>query len=174
MIKAFEAFDRRITLKKKGNISVICAAAAVLWAILAKSFSMEFYSLFFASAVGSNLLLVMMSAVISVPCNFLFSKFTGNNISLSFSLISDLILMTAAAYAFSIFRYTSPLIFAAAELMHFAAVILLTGFPREDADVEIPYIKRKTLPVFGFSAAHTVLSDGVFLFLVYALAKSFI
>ena len=46
---------------KRKKIAAICSAAAVvLWLILWNIFPMEFYSLFFASLVGSNLLLAVL------------------------------------------------------------------------------------------------------------------
>ena len=173
-MKTIAELDRRFTLREKGKISVICGAAALLWAVFSKIFPLEFYSLFFMSMVGSNILLIFLAAVISVPCCLLFSKLTENNISLIFSLISDIVLMTAAAYVFSIFRYSHPVIVAAAELLHFAAILLVTGFPREESDVKIPYIKRKPAAAIGFSLAHTVISDGLYLFLIYYLTKAFL
>ena len=48
---------------KRKKIAAICSAAAVvLWLILWNIFPMEFYSLFFASLVGNNLLLAVLAA----------------------------------------------------------------------------------------------------------------
>ena len=75
---------------KRKKISAICSAAAVvLWLILWNIFPMEFYSLFFASLVGSNLLLAVLAAVITFPSNLICSKITRRDISAGIHLAAD-------------------------------------------------------------------------------------
>lgn len=165
--------DRIFTVKNKIKASIICGAAVLLWLILWKIFPMEFYSLFFASNVGSNIMLLLLILVISIPCNLLFSKITKSDISMTLTLLKDVVLMTAAAYTFSVFRYSHTWIFIIALVLHLAAEFFVTGFADEGEGVLNPPIKRKPLMTAVWSAVHIILADGLLLLIMYTMAHVF-
>ncbi len=173
MRKYFKKFDMYFDIKKKKGYSLICLGLAVLWILLWITFPMEFYSLFFASAVGSNIMLLLMELVIMIPANLMFSRILKANISMSLTLIEDIICMTAAAYTFSIFRYDSVWWVILAIVVHYAAKLFTDGFAYEDKDTVIPLLKRKPLNTALTALAHTAVLDGVFLVLMYTAAQVF-
>ncbi len=160
-------FDKQ----QKKIISFICLGTAVLWIILWNIFPLEFYSLFFASSVGSNVMLILLELVLLFPMNFLFSKLAKGNFNMIFSIISDIVCMTALAYTYSIFRYSAVYIVIFSAVIHFVLWIFIIGNAYEGKDVVIPPIKRNFLRTAGFAAAHTAALDGVFLLLFTVIAR---
>lgn len=174
MLKIFKKIDMYFDIKRKGKYSLICLGAAVLWVILWLTFPMEFYSVFFDSVVGSNILLLLMELVIMIPANLMFSKILKANISMSLTFIADIICMTAAAYTFSIFRYEQVWWVILSIAVHFVIKLFTDGYAYEDKDTVIPIIKRKPLNAALTALAHTAVSDGVFLVLMYSTAQAFV
>lgn len=173
MLKILKKFDMYFDIKKKKRYSLICLGAVVLWILLWMTFPMEFYSLFFDSSAGSNVMLLLMELVLMIPANLMFSRILKANISMSLTLIGDIICMTAAAYTFSIFRYDSVWWVILAIAIHYAAKLFTDGFAYEDKDTVIPLLKRKPLNTALTALAHTALIDGVFLVLMYTAAQIF-
>lgn len=159
-------------LGNKKMIAVICCMAAViLWLILWKIFPLEFYSLFFASAVGSNILLVMLILVISIPCTVLFSKLMRTGIPMKRSIAADIPCMIAAAFVFSVFRYTGVHWVVLAEAVHLAAVFfIMRSAVSKEQDA-----KRKNaqdILTAVFALFRTMISDSAFLMIMFAMAKA--
>ncbi len=166
-------FDLYFTDKRRKVISVICAAAAILWIILWVIFPMEFYSLFFVSAAGSNLYLILLELVLIFPLNALFSRIIKGNIPMSLTLAADLICMTAAAYTFSIFRYSQIWWVILVLFLHLGVKIYSLGTLREDEKTVLPLIKRSPLKVVLTAAAYAAALDGAFLLLMYTSVQVF-
>lgn len=170
MIKKIDLF---FDSKKKIKASVISGSFALLFIILWLVFPMEFYSVFYASAAGSNVLLLLMELVLIFPLNMLFSKIIKGNISVFFTLVSDIVLMTAAAYTFSIFRYTQVIWLILVIVLHFISKLFIDGHAYESSDIKLSLIKRKPLSAVLIALAHTAAADGIFLLLVYTTAHIF-
>lgn len=173
MLKIFKKFDDHFDIKIKKRYSLVCLGIAVLWILLWVTFPMEFYSLFFDSVAGSNVMLVIMELVIMIPANLMFSKILKANISMALTFIGDILCMTAAAYTFSIFRYDRVWWVILALAVHYAAKLFTDGFAYEDKDTVIPLIKRKPLNTALTALAHTAVLDGAFLVLMYTSAQVF-
>ena len=159
---------------KRKKVAAICSAAAVvLWLILWNIFPMELYSLLFASLVGSNLLLAVLSAVITFPSNLLCSKITRRDISAGIHLIINIVFMAGCIYLYSIFRYDAVWLLIIGIAAHIAATALL--FAKSKAP-QVSHIKE---PLFGTAkmiAAGiicTVLSDCIYYLLFSALLNIF-
>lgn len=170
MIKNFDLF---FDLKKKGKASLFCGAFALLWIILWAVFPMAFYSLFFDSAAGSNVFLLALELVLIIPLNLMFSKIVKGNISMFFTLISDIIFMTAAAYTFSIFRYSQVIWVILVILLHLLSKLFIDGKPYEGDNVKISLLKRKPLSAALTALAHTAAADSLLLLLMYTSAHIF-
>lgn len=165
--------DSFFTVRNKIIASVICGAAAVLWMILWNMFPMEFYSLFFASAFGSNIMLLLLILVLLIPFNLMFSKLIKADISMNFTFIKDIPCMLAVAYTFSIFRYTQVWWFILALIVHIIADFFITGNAYEGKDVILPLYKRKPLFTAAFSFIHIAVMDSIMLLLMFVIAKIF-
>lgn len=160
------------TLKRKGIASLICLAAAVLWLILWNIFPMPFYSLFFASNIGSNIILVLLAAMLTFPLNFLFSKTLGTDISVPAMLIVNIVCMMAFIYLYSIFRYTAVWWVIIAAVVHMAAAAVVFAKSRQP---KIPKLKteKKTLKLAVCGIVSALLSDSLYLLLFTALLNIF-
>ena len=159
---------------KRKKIAAICSAAAVvLWLILWNIFPMEFYSLFFASLVGSNLLLAVLAAVITFPSNLLCSKITRRDISAGIHLIINIVFMVGCIYLYSIFRYDAVWLLIIGIAAHIAVTALL--FAKSKAP-QVSHIKE---PLFGTAkmiaagVICTILSDCIYYLLFSALLNIF-
>ena len=133
---------------------------------------MEFYSLFFASLVGSNLLLAVL-AVITFPSNLLCSKITRRDISAGIHLIINIVFMVGCIFLYSIFRYDAVWLLIIGIAAHIAATALL--FAKSKAP-QVSHIKE---PLFGTAkmiaagVICTVLSDCIYYLLFSALLNIF-
>lgn len=164
-------FDLYFTEKRKMIISCICLAVMVLWAILRYFFSYEFYSLFYSWAFGSNVLLLGLEIVLIFPLNFAFSKYLKANISVLFTLISDIVFLTATGYIYSIFRYKYVWSVVLCILLHFISKIFITGNCYEGDKTVISLLKRNPKKTLVVSLIQTVITDGLFLLLMTVIAR---
>lgn len=112
-------------MRKKRRYTVFALAAAFLWVILLGIFPLPFYSLFFASNLGSNLLLVFMAAVVVFPLNWAFSKALKADIANVAFGISNIILLVGVVYVYSIFRYSNVLLLIGAAAVHWAVTAFI-------------------------------------------------
>lgn len=112
-------------MRKKRRYTVFALAAAFLWVILLGIFPLPFYSLFFASNSGSNLLLIFMAAVVVFPLNWAFSKaLKADIVNVAFG-ISNIILLVGVVYVYSIFRYSNVLLLIGAAAVHWAVTAFI-------------------------------------------------
>lgn len=128
------------TEKRKGTASVICLGTAVLWTLLWSVFPMEFYSLFFASNIGSTLFLAFIAAVITFPACFICTKVLKKDISVPLHLCVNIIGMVGCIFLYSIFRYTDIWWLILGLVIHMAAtaVVFVTA-----PEIRINRIKEK-------------------------------
>ncbi|MGN0665848.1 MAG: hypothetical protein ACI4KF_04905 [Huintestinicola sp.] len=158
------------TLKRKAAASLICLGIIALWLILWLIFPMEFYSIFFASSIGSNITLILLSSVITIPMNLVFSRLLRSDIRLSYHLTANIIGMLAVVYTYSIFRYTAVYWLVIAAIVHIAACIPI--FIKSKPDDKKTILEKKTTKAL-ISVLCTVLSDGLFLILFTVLLNIF-
>lgn len=159
---------------KRKKIAAICSAAAVLlWLILWLIFPMEFYSLFFASLIGSNLLLTVLAAVITFPSNLLCSHITKRDIPTALHLAINIVFMVGCIYLYSIFRYSAVWLLIIGIAAHIAVTALLF------AKSKVPKVSLVKEPLFGTAKMIitgiicTVLSDCIYYLLFSALLNTF-
>ncbi len=115
-------------LEAKKKFAVLCAVIAVLWTAAAFAFPMETYSLFFASNVGSMLLLLLMGAVITGPLVLAASYAMKLDIKLLFAVCMNSVLLTVFINLYSIFRYDKPYLLLLTAFVHIAAMCALFIF----------------------------------------------
>lgn len=115
------------TQKRKVLASIICGIFCIVFAILWLVFPMPFYSLFFAdsSIIGSNILLLILSVIITFPANLLFGKIIKADINVIAHLIINAIGMISCIYLYSIFRYNAVYFLIIGLAVHIAASVIL-------------------------------------------------
>ncbi len=146
MFEAVKKFDEKFTLKRKGFFAIGAVAVAVLWAVLWLVFPMQWYSLFFSSTVGSYVTLILLAAVLIMPMCWIFSLITRTNLSVTKSLIVNIIFLVGIFFLFSAFRYTMAYLIAIAAVLHIAAMAWVLGTAPK---IPKKHIKRtKPEPVF--------------------------
>lgn len=161
------------TIKRKIAASVICGIFAVAFAVLWLIFPMPFYSIFFAetSVIGSNLLLLILAAVLTFPVNLLFSKITKADIPVPAHLMINAVGMIGCVYLYSIFRYTAVWLLIIGLAVHIAASVIL--FIKSKA----PKIKRTSaeavpkvkLALYG--AVSCIISDCLYVLIFTLLTR---
>ena len=158
--------------KRKGIAAVICVGAAVLWTLLWLVFPMEFYSLFFASNIGSTLFLAALAAVITFPACFICTKVLKKDISVPLHLCVNIIGMVGCIFLYSIFRYTAIrwLILGLAVHMAATAVVFVIA-----PDIKINRIKEKKSRLLSALTGIicTICSDCIYLLLFTTLLEIF-
>ncbi|MGN0642797.1 MAG: hypothetical protein ACI4JJ_06590 [Huintestinicola sp.] len=161
------------TEKRKGIASLCCLGFAVLWLILWYVFPMEFYSLFFASSVGSNIVLVLLSVMITIPCNWLFSKFISNDVNMPLSLVVNAVCMLTFIYTYSIFRYTAIYWVVLAAAVHTAASVFLFIKSKPYTESKKKVVLKKRLKKALLAVVYTIFADGMYLLLFTFLLNVF-
>lgn len=174
MSKDSEEKQPYFTVKRKGIAALVCLGVMILWAVLWPVFPMEFYSLFFMSMIGNNLLLLILAAVITFPLNFMFTKTLSANISVPATLTVNMICMVAIIYAYSVSGLVSQWIlwFALALAIQIiaTAVIFVKSKP-----IRIPKIKNEKKPIKAaiLGAVSAVLADSIYFLLFRLLLRIF-
>lgn len=146
---------------------------AILYVILWYVFPLPFYSLFYASNIGSNILIMLLAAVVTFVFNLAFAKLTKRNIRPVIHLIINEIGMLAVVYTYSIFRYDAVYWVILAAAVHAAAsgiFFVKSGFIYEQ--------KRKTerkgtLSAVVYGVLCALVSDFTFLLLFTLLLRVF-
>ena len=160
------------TPKRKAAAALCSVGIVILWAVLWLVFPMEFYSLFFASMIGSNLLLVVLSVIITFPLNWICSKVLNADVNMKWHLAVNAVGMVGCIYLYSIFRYTIPALPILGLLLHLSASAVLYIKCRY---AEVSRLKTKKQPlkaaVCGVIAAF--LSDCLYLLIFTALLNIF-
>lgn len=124
----FTQIDKYFTDKKKGIFALGAIGFAVLWLILWYIFPMQFYSLFFASVIGSNIQLALLNFTALFPLFYIFTKLTKTELSFSKTVLMNVLLTAAVEYVFSIFMFSGRFyICVIACILHSAANVLTFG-----------------------------------------------
>lgn len=159
--------------KKKLIYALAGIGTAILWLILWQIFPMEFYSLFFASIVGNNVTLLLLSLVITFPANYIGSKALKADVPMKFHIIVNVIGMIGCVYLYSIFRYTAPVYPVLCFVVHTAAgAIVFTKSRRE----KVPKIKDNSphpIKAAVCGGVCTICSDLLYLLLFTAMLNIF-
>lgn len=160
------------TAKRKGIAAIVSLGAAVLWVILWFVFPMEFYSLFFASNIGSTLFLAAMAAVITFPACFICTKALSKDISVPLHLGVNIVGMVGCIFLYSIFRFTAVwwLILGLAVHLGATAAVFVTA-----PDIKVNRVKEKkgrlASALAGIVCA--LCSDCIYLLLFNVLLETF-
>lgn len=178
----FKRIDNYFTGRRR-SIAALCALGfAVLWMILWKIFPMEFYSLFYADSVGSNIQLLLMNAVTLLPLYWVFVKLTGTELGFSKTVLLNILLLIAADYLFSIFMFSDYFFIciitlaahAAANVWAFGSAQVRTGKAPKGQNAPAPAgeraIKKQPLITVIWAAAFAFVSEAVSFALLYAIA----
>lgn len=170
-VKSVAVDDKPLDKLKKATI--LSLAAALLWVMLWYAFPMEFYSLFFMSKVGTNILLLLLSAVVIIPFELLFSKVLSANVRTAVHLPVCMILMVGFIYLYStMLRFTMPwLVFAAAALyIGVNSLVFIMSRPIRISKVKND-ISRSRLALFG--AVNGALTLSLYFVLFMAILHRF-
>ena len=160
------------TQKRKGIAAAVSLGAAALWVLLWFVFPMEFYSLFFASNIGSTLFLAFIAAIITFPACFICTNALKKDISVPLYLTVNIIGMVGCIFLYSIFRYTEVWWLIAGLTVHMAGTaVIFAAAP----DIITPKIKEKTGRLASALAGIicTICSDTLYLLIFKALLEIF-
>ena len=160
------------TPKRKAAAALCSVCAVILWSVLWIVFPMEFYSLFFASMIGSNLLLVLLSVIITFPLNWICSKVLSADVNMKWHLTVNIVGMVGCIYLYSIFRYNIPVLPILGMLLHLSASAVLYTKCRY---AEVSHIKTKKQPLKAAvcGVISTLLADCLYLMIFTALLNIF-
>lgn len=160
------------TLKRKGTAAIISIAAALLWVILWFIFPMEFYSLFFASNIGSTIFLAVLAAVITFPACYIGTKALSRDISVVLHLCVNIIGMVGCIFLYSIFRYTAIWWLIIGILLHIAATAAVFVLAPEIKVNRVKNTKSRLSVIIG-GVICAVCSDSIYLILFNILLETF-
>lgn len=179
----FKKIDKYFTDKRKLIAAVGALVFALLWSVLWDAFPMEFYSIFFANAVGSNVQLALLNFTLLLPLFYVFTKLTGTELSFSKTVLMNVLLAAAVEYVFSIFMFSGKfylcviayLVHAAANVWAFGSAGVREGkSPKGMRAPEarlVPAIKKQPLISIMWAAAHAFTADAAGVAMVYVIAK---
>lgn len=170
-------------LKRKGIMALAAVGAAVLWVVLWMLFPMEWYSLFFASTVGSYIQIVLLCTVIILPLCYIMSIITSADISSALNYIVSLIFMMLILFLFSAFRYSMPWLVAIAVVLHIGAMVWVYGsaekyktgrislkHKEEPVPEGIKMIKKQPLITIMWAAIYVLAANALNIFLFWKIA----
>lgn len=178
----FKKIDKFFTDKRRLIAAVGAVAFAALWAFLWNAFPMEFYSLFFASATGSNVQLVLLNFTVLLPLFFIFTRLTGTDLSFSKAVLLNVLLAAAVEYVFSIFLFSDRFFLCpVACIVHAAVNVWVFGSAgvtdkkapkgmRAPAAVPIPAIKKQPGISIMWAVAYVLVTDAAGVALIYVIA----
>ena len=172
----FKRLDAYFTDRRRGIAALGAVGFVVLWLILWKIFPMEFYSLFFASAVGSNIQLLLLNGVVLFPLFWIFTKLTKTYLSFSGTVLANLLLLIAADYVFAVFMFSdffflcviALIIHAAANVPIFGSAEVRAGKSQKASGEKS--IKKQPLITVIWAAAFAFTSEAVSFALLYIAA----
>lgn len=167
-----EEKERYLTRKRKGIAAIISITAAVLWVILWFVFPMEFYSLFFASNIGSTLFLAALAAVITFPACYIGSKALSRDISVVLHLIVNIIGMVGCIFLYSIFRYTAVWWVIIGIMLHIAATVAVFILAPEIKINRVKNTNSRLMVIIG-GIVCAICSDSIYLILFNILLETF-
>ena len=167
-----EKKERYFTLKRKGIAAIVCFAVALLWVILWFIFPMEFYSLFFASNIGSTIFLAAIAAVITFPACYIGTKALSRDISVPLHLIVNMIGMVGCIFLYSIFRYNAIWWVIIGMVLHIAATAAIFVLAPEIKVNRVKNAKSRLSVIIG-GIICAVCSDSIYLILFNILLETF-
>ena len=183
MTRLFKKLDQYFTDKKKLFFAIGSVAFAMLWMLLWNIFPMQFYAIFFAGIVGSNIQLVLLNAAALFPLFYIFTKLTRTELSFCKTVLLNIFLVAAVEYVFSIFMFSDYFYLCViAYILHSAANIWTFGSAevrgsRKAKGMRSPEIKReaaiKKQPIISiiWAAAFTFTADAMCIALMYVIAR---
>lgn len=170
-------------LKRKGIMSLAAVGAAAVWLILWSLFPMEWYSLFFASTVGSYVQIVLLCTVLILPFCWIMSIITSADVSSLLNYIVNLVFMMLILFLFSAFRYSMPWLVAIAAVLHIGAMVWVYGsaekyktgrislkHKEEPVPEGIKMIKKQPLITIMWAAIYTIAINALNIFLFWKMA----
>lgn len=170
----FKHLDEYFTLRRKG-IAALCALGfALLWMILWKLFPMEFYSLFYSSIVGSNIQLLLLNIVVLLPLLWVFTKLTKTGLSFSRTALTNILMLIAADYVFSIFAFSGLFFICVISLLIHAAVNIWIFGGAEIAASGERAIKKQPLITVIWAAVFAFTTEAASFALLYAIAHIYV
>ena len=179
----FTKLDKYFTNRKKGYFALGALIFVPVWMFLWNAFPMQFYSIFFAGIVGSNIQLVLLNAVVLFPLLYVFTKLTRTDLSFSKAVLLNILLVAAAEYVFSIFYFREQFYFCIIAYVIHSAINIWTFGSAEVMDGKIgkgmraPEVKRdraiKKQPVISiiWAAALSFTADAAGIGLMYIIAR---
>ena len=133
----FTKLDKYFTNRKKGYFALGAIVFVSVWMFLWNAFPMQFYSIFFAGIVGSNIQLVLLNAVVLFPLFYVFTKLTRTGLSFSKAVLLNILLVAAAEYVFSIFYFREQFYFCIIAYVIHSAINIWTFGSAEVQDHKI-------------------------------------
>ena len=183
MNRLFKKADSFFTDKRKLIFAVGAIAFVLLWMFLWNAFPMQFYAIFFAGVVGSNVQLVLLNTVVLFPMFYIFTKLTRTGLSFSKTVLMNIFLAAAVEYVFSIFMFSDYFYWCPiAYVLHSAANIWTFGSAetrsgRKARGMRSPEvnpeaaIKKQPIISVVWAAAFTFAVDALCVALVYIIAN---
>lgn len=178
----FTKIDKYFTDKRKLIFAAGALIFALLWAFLWNAFPMQFYSLFFADIVGSNVQLVILNTVVLLPLFYIFTLLTKTELSFSKTVLLNILLAAAVEFVFSIFLFSDSFYWCViAYALHSAANVWTFGSagvrdgkaPKGMRSPEVklvPAIKKQPIIPIIWAAAFSLCADAAGVALVYVIA----
>lgn len=182
----FTKIDKYFTDKKKTVFAAGALLFAFLWAFLWNAFPMQFYSLFFADPVGSNVQLVILNTVVLLPLFYIFTLLTKTELSFSKTVLLNILLAAAVEYVFSIFLFSDSFYWCViAYVLHSAANVWTFGSagvrdgkaPKGMRSPEVklvPAIKKQPIISVIWAAAFSLCADAAGVGLMYVIAHIYV
>lgn len=179
----FKKTDKFFTDKMKLIFAVGALAFAFLWAFLWNAFPMQFYSIFFADLIGSNIQLVILNIVVLLPLFYIFTLLTKTELSFCKTVLLNIFLAVAVEYVFSIFLFSDSFYWCViAYILHSAANVWTFGSagvrdgkaPKGMRSPEVrlvPAIKSQPIISVMWAAAFSLCADAAGVALVYIIAR---
>lgn len=176
----FKRLDAYFTGRRKGFAALGALGFALLWMFLWNAFPMEFYSIFFAGTVGSNVQLLLLNIVTLLPLFWVFSKLTRTDLSFSKTVLLNILLLIAADYVFAIFAFAGMFYLCIITLIvHIAVNVWVFGSAevrsKPSKGMKAPEITGRAIkkqPVISviWAAAYSFSAEAVSLSLLYITA----
>ncbi len=183
MIYLFGTIDAFFTRKRKFFAAIGAVVFALLWIFLWNVFPMQFYSVFFAGIIGSNIQLVLLNTAVLLIMLFIFTLITGYELSFSKTVLLNILLAAAVEYVFSIFMFSDHFfVCVIAYLVHSAANIWtfgsaetrpakqMKGMRSPEAEA-VPAAKDHPIIAVVWAAAFTFVTDAACIALMYIIAR---
>lgn len=183
MTNLFKKLDSYFTDKRKLIFAAGAVVFALLWMFLWNAFPMQFYSVFFAGLVGSNIQLALLNTTVLFPMFYIFTKLSGTELSFSRTVILNIFLIAAVEYVFSIFMFsdhfywcvTAYILHSAVNVWAFGSALVKDGKKakgmRSPEPKREPAIKKQPVISVIWAAAFSFAADAACIALMYIIAR---